>query len=276
MVALALANVRLGAPDAAYGLATSCAPVFWGLVAGAGLAAVLRPHLAALASFVLLGTAFFLSGAFLLGLAVIGVTVAWWRGVGCEGEAQALSALVQPLVGAVGFAGLAPVMAGALLPLGQALLSSLFSVFTALALASLGSCDLMGWNPWVNLRFAGFDPQASLVATLALPQTWCVAASWVLAAGAYSLLCVRGTRAFDILGALAAAGLLVAGACVAAGLASGGASWLPSPTALTGALLPGCVGVVLALMGVPDRVRWAPEEWAALEDPADEDAWADR
>ena len=276
VVALALANVRLGAPDAAYGLATSCAPVFWGLVAGAGLAAVLRPHLAALASFVLLGTAFFLSGAFLLGLAVIGVTVAWWRGVGCEGEAQALSALVQPLAGAVGFAGLAPVMAGALLPLGQALLSSLFSVFTALALASLGSCDLMGWNPWVNLRFAGFDPQASLVATLALPQTWCVAASWVLAAGAYSLLCVRGTRAFDILGALAAAGLLVAGACVAAGLASGGASWLPSPTALTGALLPGCVGVVLALMGVPDRVRWAPEEWAALEDPADEDAWADR
>lgn len=276
VVALALANVRLGAPDAAYGLATSCAPMFWGLVAGAGLAAVVRPHLAALVSFVLMGAVFFLSGAFLLGLAVIGVTVAWWRGVGCEGEAQALSAFVQPLAGAVGFAGLAPVTAGALLPLGQALLSSLFSVFTALALASLGSCDLMGWNPWVNLRFAGFDPQASLVATLALPQTWCVAASWVLAAGSYSLLCVRGTRAFDILGALAAAGLLVAGACVAAGLASGGASWLPSPTALTGALLPGCVGAVLALMGVPDRVRWAPEEWAALEDAADEDAWADR
>ncbi|MCI2240969.1 serine/threonine-protein kinase [Adlercreutzia faecimuris] len=268
VVALALANVRLGAPDAAYGLATSCAPLFWGLVAAGALAAAIRPHLAALGAFVLLGAALFLSGAFLLGLAVIALSIVWWRGLGREGEPPALCALVQPLAGAAGFAGMAPVLAGALLPLGQALLSSLFSVFTALALASLGSCDLSGWNPWVNLRFAGFDPQASLVTTLAMPQTWCVAASWVLSAGAYSLLCVRGTRAFDILGAVAAAAILVTGACVAAGLASGGASWLPEPTAFTGALLPGCVGIVLALMGVPDRARWAPEEWDALEEDA--------
>lgn len=275
LTALALANVRLGAPDAAFGLATSCAPLFWGLVAGSALVAALRPHLAALASLCLLGASLFLSGAFLLGLAVIGVTVAWWRGVGRAGEPQALSALLQPLAGAVGFGALAPVMAGALLPLGQALLSSLFSVFTALALASLGSCDLMGWNPWVNLRFAGFDPQASLVATLAMPQTWCVAASWVLAAGVYSLLCVRGTRAFDALGSVAAAAVLVAGACMGAGLESGGVSWLPSPTAFTGALLPGCAGIVLALMGVPDRARWAPEEWDAPEDPDEEDDLAE-
>ena len=266
VVALALVNVRLGTPQAAYGLASSCAPLFWGLTAGAAVAAAIRPHLAALASFALLGAALFLSGAFLLGLAVVAAAVLWWRGVGRLGEPQALSALLQPLAGAVGLGALAPVAAGALLPLGQALLSGLFSVFTALALASLGSCDLMGWNPWVNLRFAGFDPQASLVATLAMPQTWCAALSWVLAAGAYSLLCVRGTRAFDVLGSVAAAAVLVAGVCVGAGLASGGVSWLPEPAAFAGALLSGCAGIVLALLGVPDRVRWAPEEWDAPDD----------
>ena len=271
VTALALVNVRLGAPDAAYGLASTVPPAFWALVAAAAMAAAIRPHLAALASFVLLGVAFFLSGSFLLGLAVIGVTIVWWRGLGREGEAQALSALVQPLAGAAGFGALAPITAGALLPVGQALLSSLFSVFTALALASLGSCDLGGWNPWTNLRFAGFDTfagfdaQSALITTLQLPGTWCVAVSWVLAAGAYSLLCVRGTRAFDIAGSLAAGAILVAGVCVAAGLESGGASWLPATASFVGALASAAVGVVLALMGVPDRVRWAPEEWEALE-----------
>ena len=39
--------------------------------------------------------------------------------------------------------------------------------------------------------------------------------------------------------------------------------------ALAGALIPGLLGVVCALMGVPDRARLAPEEWELDDEPAE-------
>ena len=77
------------------------------------------------------------------------------------------------------------------------------------------------------------------------PATWVVGASWIAAAGLYSLLCVRGTRVFDIAGSVVAAVVLMFGACAAAHLASFGGSWLPAPAALLGALVPGVLGLSL-------------------------------
>ena len=98
------------------------------------------------------------------------------------------------------------------------------------------------------------------------PATWVVGASWVAAAGLYSLLCVRGTRAFDIAGSVVAAAVLMLGACAAAHLASFGGSWLPAPAALLGALVPGVLGILAAVMSIPDRARWAEEEWYVEEE----------
>ena len=75
-----------------------------------------------------------------------------------------------------------------------------------------------------------------------------------------------GTRAFDIAGSVVAAVVLMFGACAAAHLASFGGSWLPAPAALLGALVPGVLGILAAVMSIPDRARWAEEEWYVEEE----------
>ena len=64
-----------------------------------------------------------------------------------------------------------------------------------------------------------------------------------------------------------AAVVLIAGACAAAHLTNFGGSWLPAPSALLGALVPGVIGIIAAAMNIPDRARWAEEEWY-LDDEA--------
>ena len=63
-----------------------------------------------------------------------------------------------------------------------------------------------------------------------------------------------------------AAAVLMLGACAAAHLASFGGSWLPAPAALLGALVPGVLGILAAVMSIPDRARWAEEEWYVEEE----------
>ncbi len=277
MAAVALANVNIGstADAGVYGLATHFPIIYWACVAACCAAGAVFPSVGALVVFVLLGLVYVFNGAYLLGIALIVITILWWRYVGSLGIAQSACVLLEPLAGAVGFGALSPVMAGVFLPIIQSLATAAFAAFGALCFACLGSADLMNWDAMVNLRFAGLDLQAVFIHVATLPQTWCVAVSWVACAGLYSLFCARGTRSFDIAGSLVAAFVLLAGVCVAAGFGSAGASgsallWgLPTPMALAGALIPGLLGVVCALMGVPDRARLAPEEWELDDEPAE-------
>ena len=57
------------------------------------------------------------------------------------GGAQAVAALAQPLFGSFGFAGLAPVCCGVLLPVLQSAITAAFTFATALVMASFGSLD---------------------------------------------------------------------------------------------------------------------------------------
>ena len=39
-----------------------------------------------------------------------------------------------------------------------------------------------------------------------------------------------------------------------------------APAALLGALVPGVLGILAAVMSIPDRARWAEEEWYVEEE----------
>lgn len=264
LAAAGMANLHL-TPGSAMGLATD-APIAYGVViAVCALVAVIRPSIGVLFGY----------GAFVVGLAGAGAWVpavlltaatgAWWYFVGRRGTAQAVSALMQPLFGSVGFAAASPVTCGVLLPVLQSVITAAFAFASALIMAGCGSVDIMNWDAVMHLGFSS-NPAAGCLAVASQPATWVIGASWVAAAGLYSLLCVRGTRAFDIAGSVVAAAVLMLGACAAAHLASFGGSWLPAPAALLGALVPGVLGILAAVMSIPDRARWAEEEWYVEEE----------
>ena len=264
LAAAGMANLHL-TPGSAMGLATD-APIAYGVViAVCALVAVIRPSIGVLFGY----------GAFVVGLAGAGAWVpavlltaatgAWWYFVGRRGTAQAVSALMQPLFGSVGFAAASPVTCGVLLPVLQSVITAAFAFASALIMAGCGSVDIMNWDAVMHLGFSS-NPAAGCLAVASQPATWVIGASWIAAAGLYSLLCVRGTRAFDIAGSVVAAAALMLGACAAAHLASFGGSWLPAPAALLGALVPGVLGILAAVMSIPDRARWAEEEWYVEEE----------
>lgn len=264
LAAAGMANLHL-TPGSAMGLATDV-PIAYGVViAVCALVAAIRPSIGVLFGY----------GAFVVGLAGAGAWVpavlltaatgAWWYFVGRRGTAQAVSALMQPLLGSVGFAAASPVTCGVLLPVLQSVITAAFAFASALIMAGCGSVDIMNWDAVMHLGFSS-NPAAGCLAVASQPATWVVGASWIAAAGLYSLLCVRGTRAFDIAGSVVAAVVLMFGACAAAHLASFGGSWLPAPAALLGALVPGVLGILAAVMSIPDRARWAEEEWYVEEE----------
>ena len=264
LAAAGMANLHL-TPGSAMGLATD-APIAYGVViAVCALVAAIRPSIGVLFGY----------GAFVVGLAgadawvpavlLTAATGAWWYVVGRRGTAQAVSALMQPRFGSVGFAAASPVTCGVLLPVLQSVITAAFAFASALIMAGCGSVDIMNWDAVMHLGFSS-NPAAGCLAVASQPATWVVGASWIAAAGLYSLLCVRGTRAFDIAGSVVAAVVLMFGACAAAHLASFGGSWLPAPAALLGALVPGVLGILAAIMSIPDRARWAEEEWYVEEE----------
>lgn len=264
LAAAGMANLHL-TPGSAMGLATD-APIAYGVVvAVCAVVAAIRPSIGALFGY----------GAFVVGLAGAGAWVpavlltaatgAWWYFVGRRGTAQAVAALMQPLFGSVGFASASPVTCGVLLPVLQSVITAAFAFASALIMAGCGSVDIMNWDAVMHLGFSS-NPTAGCAAVASQPATWVIGASWIIAAGLYSLFCVRGTRAFDIAGSVASAAALVAGVCAAAQLASFGGSWLPAPASLLGALVPGVLGILAAVMNIPDRVRWAEEEWYVEEE----------
>ena len=264
LAAAGMANLHLPT-GSAMGLATD-APIAYGVViAVCALVAAIRPSIGVLFGY----------GAFVVGLAGAGAWVpavlltaatgAWWYFVGRRGTAQAVSALMQPLLGSVGFAAASPVTCGVLLPVLQSVITAAFAFASALIMAGCGSVDIMNWDAVMHLGFSS-NPAAGCLAVASQPATWVVGASWIASAGLYSLLCVRGTRAFDIAGSVVAAAVLMLGACAAAHLASFGGSWLPAPAALLGALVPGVLGILAAVMSIPDRARWAEEEWYVEEE----------
>ncbi len=259
LTALGLANLH-GFGGEPLGLLGNAPLVFWVVVAlGAALAAF-RPSWGLLFGYAAFVVGLAASQAWLLALVTVLIVGGWWYLMGRRGMAPSVVVLLQPLFGSFGFAAVAPVTAGVFLPVVASALCAAFAFALAVIMASCGSMDVMNWDALWCFSF-GANPQAACVALLSQASTWALGLSWVGAAAVYSLCCVRGTKAFDVAGAVAAAVVLLFGVCAAAHLGNFGGSWLPAPAALLGALVPGVLGIVAAVMNIPDRARWAEEEW---------------
>ncbi len=259
VAAFALTNICL-TESSAFGLASDAAPVFWGMLAAVAVTSVIVPHVGALVAFIMLSAALLANGGYALGVCVLLASAAWWWFLGRTDKVQAPVALCGPVFGAFGFAALAPVAAGCLMPVGKAMASAAFSVLLAFVFAGFGTGDVMGWNLLVNSDITNVDVAAVILTALGKTSNWCIAASWILAALIYSLFCIRGSKAFDVAGAVFATAFLLAGAVVAAGVSPGSTLWLPSVPDLLGSLLPGVAGIAAAAAGVADRARWEDED----------------
>ena len=234
-------------------------PLFWGLLALVGVLGAVLPHVGALAAYAVLAAALIAQGAPAAGCLLVAAAGAWWWFVGREGAAQANSALAVLLAGGIGAAALAPLTAGAALRPVQALASGAFSVLVAFVLAALGSGDLFGWDAFGVWSFAGVDIQGNLARLVIDPATWVVAAGWVAAAGLLSLLRLRRTRTFLVVGVVAGAAILIAAACVSAGISSHQTMAAPSAEAFASILL-SAVAVALVASAFPEQEGLLDEE----------------
>ena len=238
-------------------------PVFWGLFALVALAGALKPHLGALLAYGALAAALIAQGAPAAGCVLLAAACVWWYFAGREGNAAANAGLAPALAGALGGGQLTPLVAGFCMRPVSAMGTAAFGVLAGALLAALGSGGLFGWDVLAAWDFGGrVDVQAALGSLLARPAFWCVAASWIAAAGALSLCRLRRTRAFAVLGACAAGAVLLVGACAATWLSTGRESWMPSAIGLACTLVPAAVVLAAAAL-VPDAPEALDDEEAA-------------
>ena len=276
--AVSLVNMRF-ASTSALGLATDNPAVFWALLAALAALAAFRPAFGVAAAYAMFAVMLAANQAYVPAVILLLAAGAWWWLVGRRSDGAASAALMQPLLGSVGLAPVAPIAAGVVLDVREAAATGAFAAVSAFAFASLGSDSLVSWDVVANAVTAA-NPQIggaymtnSFMAAVTSPGAWIVALSWPAAAALYSAFCLKGTRAFDIAGSVVSALTLLAGlllACAAQSMwdagtfdvaALGGLAWAPDPLSLVGVLASGAIGVALAVLSVPDRVRLAEGEW---------------
>lgn len=226
-------------------------PAFWGVVGVAVAAALAWPGAGAAFAVGALVVALALSGSPFLALALALAGVAWLVLGGARHHACANVGITAVLAGAFGFAPVVPLLAGYFLNAKHAFVATAFAVVSAFCLACAGSLDLTGWNVFAFGAMPGAsameDAALSLVAS---PNVWAMAASWLVAAVAGSLLCARGNRGLAACGMLAATAILVLGVIAATRL--GGADF-PDVAQLAPALVAGIAMTCATAAGVPQR-----------------------
>ncbi len=252
-------------PDTTFGLFSTAPIVAWIVLAAFVVVALLMPRVGFLVAFGAFAVSLMFSQAWTAALLLLVSMGAWWWFIGRRSDGACTLVMMQPLLGAFGFAGVVPVLAGALLDVKEALSVAAASAASAMVFAALGSYDLANWDVLsnfivaVNPVIAGASITNGLVVVFAGAQTWITAVSWVAAAGLFALCCRRGTKAFDMVGAVLAGAVIVSGMLVVPALM--GAQNALSPLAVAGAVVPALLGVVFALANVTDRVRMAEGEW---------------
>ena len=156
------------------------------------VAAVVKPPFGALLAMLVNGASLFLCSAPMpaLGIAAIAAAAGWVILFGREGVADTNYALIISPLGLVGFAPLAPMIAGYCLPPVRALGAAVIQVILMLT---------VGRNTGPELLFGSIT---------SIP-TWIMICAWIVSAVLMSLLCSRETRILSILGAVCAACVLL-------------------------------------------------------------------
>ena len=147
-------------------------------------------------------------------------------------------------------------MAGFLLPVRDAIISTLYAALVAVLFAGLGSGSLLNWN---MLAYIGTSVGSGFIDTLlqviTQPSTWITILAWVLASVVVSLLCGTGKKVWGVLGMLAAGALLIAGLIAGSLLDTLGEQLLADPMFLAPTLGALAIGTFLASVAIPARTQ---------------------
>lgn len=251
--------------DTTFGLFSTVPVAAWVVMIALAVVAFLKPKAGFVALYAAFAVSLMVSQAWTAALLLLAGMGGWWWFFGRASDAACTLVMMQPLAGSVGFAAVVPVAAGAVLDVREALAASVAAAVSAIVFAALGSGSLANWEVLanfivaVNPVIAGAAITNGLVEVLTDPVTWMVALSWVLGAGVFSLFCVKGSKAFDLMGSIACAALLICGMLIAPFFL--GDAQVLLPLSIAGAVVPAILGIVLAFANVTDRVRMAEGEW---------------
>jgi len=180
--------------------------------------AVVRHHLGALVSFALLAIAMIMHNAVAPAIVLLVALVAWWYFIARESAGASNVALAAPLLGAVGGAPVVPLLAGAALPPLQAVATTAFAIVVALALGSLGTQSLLGWDAMAHWLMGDANASALFGSLLTKTSTWLVVGISLVAAFAQSFLSMKGKRWMEVVGLVLAVALMGLALVVAFGL----------------------------------------------------------
>lgn len=231
-------------------------PIVWGVLLACVVVTAVFPHAGALIAGEGFGVVMCACGAPLPGIVLMAATVPWWfycARFSVEGTDVGLSSVI---FGAVGLGPLAPFVAGFLLPVRDAIISTLYAALVAVLFAGLGSGSLLNWNMLAYIGASvgsGFND--TLLQVIMQPSTWITILAWVLASVVASLLCGTGKKVWGVLGMLAAGALLIAGLIAGSLLDTLGEQLLADPMLLAPTLGALAIGVFLASVAIPARTQ---------------------
>ena len=231
-------------------------PIVWGVLLACVVVTAVLPHAGALIAGEGFGVVMCACGAPLPGIVLMAATVPWWfycARFSVEGTDVGLASVI---FGAVGLGPLTPFVAGFLLPVRDAIISTLYAALVAVLFAGLGSGSLLNWN---MLAYIGTSVGSGFIDTLlqviTQPSTWITILAWVLASVVVSLLCGTGKKVWGVLGMLAAGALLIAGLIAGSLLDTLGEQLLADPMFLAPTLGALAIGTFLASVAIPARTQ---------------------
>lgn len=231
-------------------------PIAWGVLLACVVVTAVLPHAGALIAGEGFGVVMCACGAPLPGIVLMAATVPWWfycARFSVEGTDVGLASVI---FGAVGLGPLTPFVAGFLLPVRDAIISTLYAALVAVLFAGLGSGSLLNWN---MLAYIGTSVGSGFIDTLlqviTQPSTWITILAWVLASVVVSLLCGTGKKVWGVLGMLAAGALLIAGLIAGSLLDTLGEQLLADPMFLAPTLGALAIGTFLASVAIPARTQ---------------------
>lgn len=251
--------------DVTFGLFSTLPVAAWIVMIALAALAFLKPKIGFIAVYAAFVVSLVVSQAWTAAFLLLAGMGAWWWFFGRMDDGACTLVMMQPLLGSVGFAAVVPVVAGAVLELREAVAAAAAACVSAMVFAALGSGNLGDWEVLanfivaVNPVIAGASITNGIVQVFANPTTWIVAASWVLGAGAFSAFCMKGTKAFDIMGSVVSGAIIICGMLVVPAIM--GNIMVLMPLSVAGAVVAALIGVAFALANVTDRVRMAEGEW---------------
>lgn len=236
-------------------------PLAWGALVAFAVITAIFPHVGALVVGEAFGIALCAKGAPLPGILLMAATGAWWFYSARHSVEATNAGLSAVLFGAIGLAPLVPFVAGFLLSMRDAIISTLYALCLAVMLAGLGSASLIGWDA-LTFVFMPIDSSFTdvLIRVVSVPSTWIMILALVLAALASSLLCGFGKRVWCITGMLLAGALLIVGLICGSLIDTMGREFLTDPYLLAPVIGSTVLAVILVSVALPGRTMSDYEE----------------